>query len=108
MAKIYQHFYFRLFFEPGFQENGGPLGADDQLNASLDGMNFMMELVNLPDEGSYELNPVTGNYRQMDDELGMPGADFSLAPGQGFGMWTQYQEGHQGYFRAERGGVFFD
>ncbi|MEO0324702.1 MAG: hypothetical protein AAF447_17200 [Myxococcota bacterium] len=108
MAKIFQHLYFRLFFEPGFRENSGPLGFDDQLNASLDGMNFMMELVNLPDEGSYELNPVTGNYRQVDDALDMPGTDFSLAPGQGFGLWTQYQEGHQGYFRAERGGVFFD
>ena len=39
---------------------------------------------------------------------GFAGADFTLEAGDGFGMWTKFQEGHQGFFRAEQGGVFYD
>ena len=108
VTKIFQHFYFRLFFEPGFEEDTGPLGFGNQIEASLDAANYLMELVNLPDEGSYVFDALSGHYAQVSDRQDMPGAEFSLAPGQGFGMWTQYQEGHQGFFRAERSGVFFD
>jgi hypothetical protein len=38
----------------------------------------------------------------------MSGATFSLEPGEGFSMWSKYQEGHQGWFRQERAGVFID
>ncbi|MCB9633192.1 MAG: zinc-dependent metalloprotease [Sandaracinus sp.] len=110
VAKIYQHLFFRIFYEPGFQSNvgsqSGPMGLDDQLEASIIGMNWMMELVNLPDEGSYA-QADDGTYRRIGDGV-VPGADFTLGTGDGFGMWTEFQEGHQGFFRAERGGVFYD
>ncbi len=112
-AKIYQHLFFRLFFEPGFSSNDGPLGFNDQFFASVDAMNWFTELVNLPDIGSYRGEDRDGDgtadvYVHMGEDTDMTGADFSLPMGQGYGMWTQYQEGHQGFFRAERAGVFYD
>ncbi len=111
-AKMYQHLFFRLFFEPGFGSNAGPnsgpLGFDDQFAASVDGMNWLIELANLPDEGSYALNEAGTVYEHMGSDADMPGSDFTLGAGQGYGTWTQYQDGHQGFFRAERSGVFWD
>lgn len=107
-VKIFQHFYFRYFYEPGFRSNSGPLGVSDQIDASLDAMNWLVEMVNLPTEGSYAFNAATGSYELMGTETGMAGADFSLSNGAGFPMWTSFQEGHQGFFRAERAGVFYD
>ena len=107
-AKIYQHLFFRVFFEPGFQFNEGPLGFDDQFLASVDAMNWFIEILNLPDEGSYELDATDNLYRFMGESIDLPGADLSLLPGQGFGMWTKYQEGYFGFFRPERAGVFYD
>lgn len=110
VAKMYQHLFFRVFYEPGFQSNvgnqSGPMGLEDQYEASIIGMNWMMELVNLPDAGSY-VQGDDGTYRFM-GEGEIAGADFTLEAGDGFGMWTKFQEGHQGFFRAEQGGVFYD
>ncbi|NOY90524.1 MAG: hypothetical protein GXP55_04880, partial [Deltaproteobacteria bacterium] len=107
-AKIYQHLYFRYFYEPGFTAQAGPLGFNDQYMASIDAMNWFTELVNLPDEGSYRLDARSNTYVHMGEDMNMAGADFSLAPGQGFGMWTKYQDGYFGFYRPERAGVFFD
>ena len=107
-AKIYQHLFFRYFYEPGFTYQNGPLGFTDQYMASIDAMNWFTELANLPDEGSYQFNAATNTYDHMGDDTGMAGSDFSFAPGQGFGMWTKYQDGYFGFFRPERAGVFFD
>ena len=107
-AKIYQHLFFRLNFEPAFSLNTGPLGFDDQFLASVDAMNWFIEVLNLPDEGSYAYDDSTNTYRFMGEQLDLPGSDFSLLPGQGFGMWTEYQDGYFGFFRPERAGVFMD
>jgi hypothetical protein len=107
-AKIYQHLFFRFNFEPGFTLNTGPLGFDDQFLASVDAMNWFIEIVNLPDEGSYAYDADTNVYRWLGEQVDVPGSDFSLLPGQGFGMWTKYQDGYFGFFRAERAGVFYD
>lgn len=107
-AKIYQHLFFRLFYEPGFQSNDGPLGFLDQVQASVDSMNWFIELVNLPDRGSYSYDAANEMYRFISDEEDMPDTDLTLGEGRGFGMWTEFQDGHQGFFRAERGGVFWD
>lgn len=107
-AKIYQHLFFRVFFEPGFQFNEGPLGFDDQFLASVDAMNWFIEILNLPDEGSYDYDAASDVYRWMGETVDLPGSDISLLPGQGFGMWTKYQEGYFGFFRPERAGVFYD
>jgi len=107
-AKIYQHLFFRFFFEPGFSLNTGPLGFDDQFLASIDAMNWFVEIVNLPDEGSYQYDASQNIYRWMGESIDLPGADLSLLPGQGFGMWTKYQDGYFGFFRPERAGVFYD
>jgi hypothetical protein len=107
-AKIYQHLFFRFNFEPGFTFNTGPLGFDDQFLASIDAMNWFVELVNLPDEGSYAYDSSENIYRWLGESIDIPGADLSLEPGQGFGMWTKYQDGYFGFFRPERAGVFYD
>jgi hypothetical protein len=107
-AKIYQHLFFRFNFEPGFALNRGPLGFDDQFLASIDAMNWFVEIVNLPDEGSYRYDASANLYRWLGEPIDLPSADLSLLPGQGFGMWTKYQEGYFGFFRPERAGVFYD
>jgi hypothetical protein len=107
-AKIYQHLFFRFNFEPGFTLNTGPLGFDDQFLASVDAMNWFIEIVNLPDEGSYAYDADANVYRWLGEQVDVPGSDFSLLPGQGFGMWTKYQDGYFGFYRAERAGVFYD
>ncbi len=107
-AKIFQHLYFRYIYEPSFRSDSGPLGFDDQFQASIDSMNFFSYLAQLPDVGSYERDDVTGTFRHMGEEMGMAGADFSLDRGQGFHMWSRYQEGLLGFWRLERAGVFWD
>jgi len=107
-AKIYQHLFFRFNFEPSFALNTGPLGFDDQFLASVDAMNWFVEIVNLPDEGSYSYDADANVYRWLGESVDVPGADFGLLPGQGFGMWTKYQDGYFGFYRPERAGVFFD
>lgn len=107
-VKIYQHLFFRIFFEPGFTSNDGPLGFRDQFSASVDAMNWFIELINLPDEGSYEMNPDTNVLELVSSEPGMPGADVSMGQGLGFGMWSEFQEGHRGWSRTERAGTFYD
>ncbi len=107
-AKIYQHLLFRLFFEAGFSSNRGPLGLADQYQASIDAMNWLTELVHLPDEGAYRCNDLTGVCERVSSDPDAPGADFSFLPGQGFAMWSEYQEGIRGFFRVERAGVFWD
>ena len=107
-VKIFQHFYFRWIYEPGFTTNTGPLGFYDQIDGSLDTMNWLMEMVTLPTEGSYRFNAETNSYDLVSEDVGVSGSDFSLSNGLGFPMWTSFQEGHQGFFRAERSGVFYD
>ncbi len=107
-AKIFQHLFFRYNFEPGFSSKAGPLGFEDQFLASIEAMNWFIELVNLPNEGSYEFDAGDNAYRWIGESIDLPSADISLLPGQGFGMWTKYQDGYFGFFRPERAGVFYD
>ncbi len=127
-AKMYQHLFFRYFNEPEFRRETGPLGFNDQYLASIDAMNWLAELSQLPDVGSYRLvltgGPVgchptdpdaPGNpagcqygYEHMGEDLDMPGSDISLGPGQAFHHWSRYQDGLYGFFRMERAGVFWD
>lgn len=127
-AKMYQHLFFRYFYEPEFRRETGPLGFLDQYLASIDAMNWLAELSQLPDVGSYRMVRIGGpdgchptnpdapsnpagcqyGYQHMGDTLEMPGSDISLGPGQGFHHWSRYQDGLYGFFRMERAGVFWD
>jgi hypothetical protein len=110
-AKIYQHLLFRLIYEPRFTTNTGPLGLDDQYAASIDVMNWFAELATTPDPGSYRHDATigaNGAYVQLGETSGMPGADLSLDPGQGYYHWSRYQDGELGFFRIERVGMFWD
>lgn len=127
-AKMYQHLFFRYLYEPEFHLENGPLGFLDQYLASMDAMNWLAELAQLPDVGSYRMVLIDGpagchptdpdaptnpegcqyGYEHMGNELGMPGSDLSLGPGQGFYTWSRYQDGLYGFFRMERAGVFWD
>lgn len=127
-AKIYQHLFYRYYYEPEFRRETGPLGFLDQIMASVDAMNWLAELAQLPDVGSYRLRLIAGpetcdptnpdapgntpdcryGYEHMGTDLDMAGSDVSLAPGEGFYNWSRYQDGLYGFFRMERGGVFWD
>ncbi len=105
-AKIYQHLFFRYFNEPGFRSEAGPLGFNDQFFASIDAMNWMTELVAMPDAGSYEYDPDQEVYRYMGETMDM--GDMNVPLGIGFPTWSKYQDGYWGFFRRERAGVFMD
>jgi hypothetical protein len=115
-GKIYQHWLYRFIYEQGFRSDAGPLGVIDQYDASVLAMNWMMEIATLPDAGVYQLNEEENVWRQVSsdfrdiDRMDPDGSNgmVALGPGQGFPMWTAYQDGHQGFFRVERSGVFFD
>lgn len=109
-AKIYQHFLFRYFYEPGFRSDEGPLGILDQLDASSMALNFMAEIITLPDQGIYELDEDDNVWRRTGEDFraDVPEGGLSLGPGVGFPMWTSYQDSYQGFFRTERAGLFFD
>ncbi|WP_053232071.1 hypothetical protein [Sandaracinus amylolyticus] len=107
-AKIYQHLLFRYYYETGFGSDAGPLGFDDQFMASVDSMNFLSYLAQLPDVGSYDYDATTDTYVHMGETPGMAGSEFTLEAGQGFHTWSAYQEGLQGFWRLERAGTFFD
>jgi len=115
-GKIYQHLFYRFNFEPGFASDSGPLGALDQYDAAQFAMNWLAEIITLPDGGVYELDEDANLWRQVstdptdigqmdpDGDLGM----VALEPGLGFPMWSSYQDGHEGFFRTQRAGVFID
>ena len=107
-AKIYQHLFFRYFFEPEFRSQSGPLGLDDQYTASIDTMNWLAEIISLPDVGAYELDAAANIYRRVSDNPDAAGADFGLRPGNGYHMWSAYQTGLNGFYRMERAGTFND
>ena len=60
------------------------------------------------DPDSYALDEDTNTYRFLGGDPGLPGSDLDLAPGQGFYLWSAYQEGLNGFFRLERAGTFLD
>lgn len=127
-TKMYQHLFFRYFNEPEFRRETGPLGFNDQYLASIDAMNWIAEIAQLPDVGSYALENVGGPdtchptnpdapgndpacqyaYRHMGTTMDMAGSDVSLGPGQGFYHWSRYQDGLYGFFRMERAGTIWD
>src|SRR5690606_37318501 len=112
-AKMYQHLFFRYYYEPEFRRETGPLGFNDQYLASVDSMNWLAELAQLPDVGSFALELTAGPdgcnpndhedpanpegceyaYRHLGTDMDMDGADFSLDVGQGYYTWSRYQEG---------------
>jgi len=107
-AKIYQHLFFRYFNEPGFSSEEGALGFNDQFFASIDAMNWMTEIVTMPDAGSYEYDPDGDVYRYLGEEMDMDGSDMNVPVGVGFPTWSKYQDGYFGFYRRERAGVFMD
>ena len=107
-AKIYQHLFFRYFYEPGFRSDEGPLGFLDQYFASIDAMHWLTELVNLPSSGSYEYDATNDIYRHLGEEMDMAGSDMALPIGTGYPVWSEYQDGYSGFFRMERAGTFWD
>lgn len=108
-VKIYQHLFFRSNFEgAAYNADQGPLGFYDQLYASADVLNWLMEIIGAPDVGSYALDADANLYRKIADDPGAPGSDLDLGVGHGFYLWSQYQEGLNGFFRLERAGTFLD
>jgi hypothetical protein len=107
-VKIFQHLWFRRNYEPGFRTDFGPLGYNDQLLASVDAMNWYAEIIGLPDVGAYQLDAPANVYRKVSDDPNALGADFGLLPGNGFYLWSAYQQGLNGFSRLERAGTFLD
>lgn len=107
-VKIFQHFYFRYFYEPDFRSNDGALGINDQYYASLDAMNWLIEMSQLPRPGSYKYDADNNIYRFMGEEMDMAGASTSVPVGAGYPMYSKFQEGYFGFYRLERAGVLYD
>lgn len=108
-AKIYQHFVYRLYYEGGFRQSG--LGATnylDQLLASMEALGWMTELIAAPDVGAYALDTGAELYRRVGDADAAGGDVVGLLPGQGYHLWSEYQDGLNGFFRLERAGTFVD
>lgn len=106
MVKIYQHWLYRYFYEPGYADLRGPLYAYDQYLAGLDALNFFARVIGTPDVGSYDLDPVSGNYYKVDNELGEGDLDVEL--GMGKHMWSAWQDGPMGIMNLERMGLHWD
>jgi hypothetical protein len=108
-VKIYQHLFFRYNFEGAtFRNSTGPLGYADQLFASADVLNWLAEIIGMPDVGSYTFDQSNNTYHQTSSDPNLQGAELSLAPGQGFYLWSAYQDGQNGFSRLERAGTFLD
>ncbi len=106
MVKIYQHWLYRYIYEPGYADLKGPLYAYDQYLASLDVLNFLARIVGTPDVGSYDMDPVSGNYYKVSGELGEGDLDVPL--GVGKHMWSAWQDGPMGIMELERMGLHWD
>jgi hypothetical protein len=101
--------FFRLSYEgAAYQDSVAPLGFYDQLTASAATFDFLAEIIGAPDVGSYVLDDKAKLYRQISAQPGAAGADLSLSLGEGFHLWSEYQEGLGGFFRLERAGTFLD
>jgi hypothetical protein len=108
-VKIYQHLFFRSNYEgTAYNNDQRPLGFYDQLYASADALNWLSEIIAAPDVGSYAFDAADNLYRKIDDAPGAPGSDLDLGVGQGFYLWSAYQQGLNGFFRLERAGTFLD
>jgi hypothetical protein len=108
-VKIYQHLFFRYNNEgAAFQNRIGPLGYTDQLLASVDTLNWLAEIIGMPDVGAYRFDADSHSYRQFSSDPDAAGADLSLPLGQGHYLWSEYQEGLNGFGRLERAGTFLD
>ncbi len=107
-VKIFQHFYFRYFYEPDFRANDGALGINDQFYASLDAMNWLIEMSQLPRSGSYQYDVDDNTYRFLGPDMEMANASTSVPIGTGYPMYSKFQEGYFGFYRLERAGVLLD
>jgi len=108
-VKVYQHLFFRYNNEGlAFRNDPRPLGYTDQLLASVDTLNWLAEIIGMPDVGSYRFDADTNSYRQVSSDPDASGADLSLPLGQGYHLWSEYQQGLNGFGRLERAGTFLD
>jgi hypothetical protein len=112
-GKMYQHFWYRLFYEGGdFDINTDAtiywgFGAWDQMLASADAFNFMAEVIATPDVGSYDYDPFTNSYiEKASAEYGLGDMDVDL--GLGKYMWSAYETGIEGFWRVARQGLVGD
>ncbi|MCC7539564.1 MAG: zinc-dependent metalloprotease [Deltaproteobacteria bacterium] len=104
-AKFFQHLFWRYFNEPEFASAQGPLGFLDQYFASIDSMNWFAEMASLPEPGAYRFDRDNNIY--VPARAGDP-TDITLGVGQGYPLWSQWQNTLNGWYRMERSGVFWD
>ncbi|NMC71351.1 MAG: hypothetical protein GYA57_14970 [Myxococcales bacterium] len=107
-GKIYQHFWYRWWYEGGdFDLDEGPhfgYGAWDQLLSAGDALNFMAYVIATPDVGSYRRDSALNAYLPTgQEEFGL--ADLDVRPGLGKYQWSRFEEGLEGYFRLARMGL---
>jgi hypothetical protein len=108
-VKIYQHMFFRQNFDgPAYRSRLGSAGYYDQLFASASTLDWLTEIIGMPDVGNYKLDAAAKIYRQDSSEPGTGDGDVDLGVGEGFYLWSQYQTGQNGFFRLERAGTFLD
>jgi hypothetical protein len=91
-----------------YRNDTGPFGFYDQYLACVDLLNFWMEMIGIPDIGSYEFDPYENEYRRMSPYTDHASSDLSIKTGLGRHVYTSYQTGLNGIYRLEYVGTVYD
>ena len=86
----------------------GPYGFYDQYMACVDLMNFWMEMIGIPDVGSYRYDPYYDEYQRFSAYSDVETADMWVKSGLGRYVYTSYQTGLNGIYRLEYIGTIND
>jgi len=111
-VKIFQDMVYRYATEPGYKDDDGPFGFYDQYLASVDLLNFYMEVMGYPDVGAYQFKSHKNIYDQYkeDPTKCLPGNQYCIRVDLGTGKYnySRYQRGLNGVYRVEFFGTIYD
>jgi hypothetical protein len=91
-----------------YRSDTGPYGFYDQYMACVDLMNFWMEMIGIPDIGSYRYEPYYDEYQRFSAFADVSTADMWVKSGLGRHVYTSYQTGLNGIYRLEYVGTIYD
>jgi hypothetical protein len=91
-----------------YRSDTGPFGFYDQYLACVDLMNFWMEMIGIPDVGSYTYDEYENEYRRFSAFPGDPRSNVNIETGLGRHVYTSYQTGLNGIYKLEWVGTVYD
>jgi len=99
---------YRYATDPAYREDTGPFGFYDQYMACTDLMNFWMEMISIPDIGSYAYDVYEDEYYRTSPYTDVGSADMYIKTGLGRHVYTSYQTGLNGIYKLEYIGTIYD